>query len=160
MPRITPCLWFGGAASEAAEFYTSIFPNSKISAITRHDAIAAQAAGMPEGSVLTVEFELDGERFIAINGRPIFQFTEALSLTVSCRTQAEVDHYWSHLAAQGEEGPCGWLKDRFGVSWQVVPKRLSELLAHSDAQVASAAMAAMLKMKKIDIAALERGAGL
>lgn len=160
MQRITPCLWFGGTAKEAAEFYTAIFPNSKILRTTCHDPIAAKAAGMPEGSVLTVVFELDGERFIALNGRPIFQFTEAVSLTVNCETQAEVDHYWSHLAAGGEEGPCGWLKDRFGLSWQVVPKRLPELLAQADPTVSSGAMAALMKMKKIDIAALERAAGL
>jgi len=159
MQRITPCLWFGGTAKEAAEFYTSIFPNSKILTTTRHDKNASKAAGMPEGSVLTVVFELDGEQFIALNGRPIFQFNEAVSLTVNCETQAEVDYYWSHLAAGGEEGPCGWLKDRFGLSWQVVPKRMPELLAQAD-PVSSSAMAALLKMKKIDIASLERAAGL
>jgi predicted 3-demethylubiquinone-9 3-methyltransferase (glyoxalase superfamily) len=160
MQRITACLWFGGNAKEAAEFYTSIFPNSGIRTTTYHDKAASEAAGMPEGSVLSVAFELDGEELIAINGRPIFQFSEAISLTVNCETQAEVDHYWSRLCDGGEEIACGWLKDRFGVTWQVVPKRLPELLADPDPKVSSGAMAAMIKMKKIDIAELERAAGL
>lgn len=160
MQRITPCLWFGGNAKEAAEYYTAIFPNSRIRATTYHDGAASRAAGMPEGSLLTVAFELDGEAFIALNGRPMFQFTQALSLTVNCETQVEVDHYWSHLARGGEEGSCGWLKDRFGVSWQVVPKRLPELLTHVDPKVSSGAMAALLAMTKIDIAALEHAAAV
>lgn len=160
MQRITPCLWFGGNAKEAAGFYTAIFPNSQIRTTTYHDKAASEAAGMPEGSVLTVAFDLDGQEFIALNGRPIFQFSEAVSLTVNCETQAEVDHYWSHLCDGGEESVCGWLKDRYGLSWQIVPKRLLELLADLDPKVSSGAMAAMLEMKKIDIAELERAAGL
>lgn len=160
LQRITPCLWFGGNAKEAAEFYTAIFPDSGIRTITYHGKAAAEAAGMSEDSVLTVVFELDGEAFIALNGRPIFQFTEAISLTVNCDSQAEVDHYWSRLAEGGEEGPCGWLKDRYGLSWQIVPKRLPELLGDPDPEVSSGAMAALLQMKKIDIAVLERAAGL
>jgi len=159
MQRITPCLWFGGNAEEAVEFYTAIFENSKVIATTYHDKIASKVAGMPEGSVLTLVFELDGQEFIALNGKPIFQFTEALSLTVNCDSQAEVDHYWSRLSDGGEEGVCGWLKDRYGVSWQIVPKRLSKLLTDPDPKVSSGAMAALMQMKKIDIAKLERTAG-
>lgn len=160
MQRITPCLWFGGNAEEAVEFYTAIFPNSRIRTTTHYNKASSEASGMPEGSVLTVAFELDGEEFIALNGTPIFQFTEAISLTVNCESQAEVDHYWSRLTDGGEEIACGWLKDRYGLSWQIVPKRLPELLADPDPKVSSGAMAAMLKMKKIDIAELERAAGL
>lgn len=160
MRRISPCLWFGGNANEAAEFYTAIFPNSRIRTTTRYDKASSDASGMPEGSVLTVVFELDGEEFVALNGKPLFRFTEALSLTVNCETQAEVDHYWDTLGEGGEEIACGWLKDRYGLFWQIVPKRLPELLADPDPKVSSGAMAALLQMKKIDIAALERGAGL
>lgn len=160
MQRITPCLWFGGCAEEAVAFYTAIFPDSKIRTTTRYDKASSQAAGMPEGSVLTVAFELEGQAFLAINGQPNFQFTEAFSLIVNCVTQAEVDHYWSRLSEGGEEGPCGWLKDRYGLSWQIVPKRLPELLSDPDPKVSSGATAALMQMKKIDIAALERAAGL
>lgn len=160
MQRITPCMWFGGQAEEAVAFYAAIFPASKIRATTYYDKSSSEVSGMPRGSVLTVLFELDGQEFIALNGQPAFPYTEALSLTVNCDTQEEVDHYWRRLAEGGEEGVCGWLKDRYGVSWQIVPRRLPELLTHSDPQVASGAMKAMLEMKKIDIAALERGAGL
>lgn len=158
MHRITPCLWFGGCAGEAVAFYTEIFPNAKITETTYYDKASSQASGMPEGSVLTVSFELDGHQFLALNGTPEFKFTEALSLTVSCADQAEVDHFWERLSEGGEEGQCGWLKDRYGLSWQVVPRRLPELLGDPDPAVSSGAMAALLKMQKIDIAALERAA--
>ena len=160
MQRITPCLWFGGDAGEAVAFYTGIFPNSKIRDTLYYDKASSQASGMPEGSLLTATFELDGQAFMALNGPPNFQFTEALSLSVHCDSQAEVDHYWERLSDGGEEGVCGWLKDRYGLSWQIVPKRLPELLSHEDPKIAAAAMEAMLQMKKIDIAELERAAGL
>ena len=160
MQRITPCLWFGGNAEEAVAFYIEIFPDSKVRDTLYYDKASSQAAGMPEGSVLTITFELDGQAFMALNGQPDYQFTEALSLSVSCDSQAEVDHYWGRLCDGGEEIACGWLKDRYGLSWQVVPKRLPELLADPDPKVSAGAMKAMLKMKKIDIAELERAAGL
>lgn len=160
MQRITPCLWFEGQAEEAVSFYTAIFPHSKVCETTYYDDASSRASGMPEGSVLTVAFELDGQSFLALNGGSQFHFTEALSLSVNCDTQTEVDHYWSRLSEGGEEGVCGWLKDRYGLSWQIVPKRLPELLSQGDPQAASGAMAALMKMKKIDIAELERAAGL
>ena len=160
MQRITPCLWFGGDAEEAVAFYTAIFPNSKVRDTLYYDEASSQASGMPEGSVLTTTFELDGQAFMVLNGPPNFRFTEALSLSVNCDSQAEVDHYWTRLSDGGEEGVCGWLKDRYGLSWQIVPKRLPELLSHDDLKVAAAAMETLLKMKKIDIAELERAAGL
>jgi len=151
MGRIRPCLWFDTEGQEAAEFYTSVFPNSKITKITTRP-------DRPEGTVITVEFELDGERFIALNGGPQFSFSEAVSFDVSCETQEEVDAYWATLSEGGEEGPCGWVKDRFGLSWQIVPKALPRLLADPDREKAGRVMAAMMKMGKIDIAALERAA--
>ncbi len=160
MQRITPCLWFDGQAEEAVSFYTAIFPNSRVCKTTHYDDASSHASGMPEGSVLTVAFELDGQSFLALNGGPQFHFTEALSLSVNCDTQADVDHYWSRLSEGGEESVCGWLKDRYGLSWQIVPKRLPELLSQGDPKAASAAMAALMKMKKIDIAELERAAGI
>ena len=158
--RIAPCLWFDHQAEEAAEFYVGIFPNSTMGSIARYDANAAKAAGRPEGSVLTVTFELDGQEFIALNGGPVFHFTEAISLMVSCETQAEVDHFWDRLSAGGQQVECGWLKDRYGVSWQVVPTIMSTVLRdqHKDAEKAKRVMAAMLQMKKLDIATLERAA--
>ena len=154
--RITPCLWFDDRGEEAARFYTSIFPDSRIGNIARYDAESARASGRPEGSVMTVAFELDGQEFLALNGGPLFKFTEAISFVVNCRTQEEVDHFWDRLATDGEAGPCGWLKDRFGVSWQIVPKVLVEMLEDEDHEKSSRVMAAMLRMKKIDIAGLER----
>jgi predicted 3-demethylubiquinone-9 3-methyltransferase (glyoxalase superfamily) len=150
MPTITPFLWFDTEAEDAARFYTSVFPNSRITDITtRPDA---------EESVLTVEFELDGERFIALNGGPQFSFTEAVSFEVDCDTQADVDAYWATLSEGGEEGPCGWLKDRFGLSWQIVPEMLPRLLSDPDREKAQRVFAAMMKMGKIEIAELERAA--
>jgi predicted 3-demethylubiquinone-9 3-methyltransferase (glyoxalase superfamily) len=154
--RITPCLWFDGRAEEAAKFYTSIFKNSKITTVFRYGEAGREIHGQAPGTVLTVAFELDGQSFTALNGGPIFKFTEAISLQVSCRTQAEVDHYWNALAEGGDEQAqqCGWLKDKFGLSWQIVPTVLTDLMA--DSRKSERAMTAMLQMKKIDIATLER----
>jgi predicted 3-demethylubiquinone-9 3-methyltransferase (glyoxalase superfamily) len=158
--RVTPFLWFDTQAEEAVEFYTSIFRNSRVLTTARYTEEASQAAGRPAGSVMVVDFELDGQRFTALNGGPHFKFNEAISLVVHCKSQEEVDHYWSGLGDGGDERAqqCGWLKDRFGVSWQVIPDRLNELLTDRDPAKAKRAMAAMLKMKKIDLAELERAA--
>jgi predicted 3-demethylubiquinone-9 3-methyltransferase (glyoxalase superfamily) len=150
MPSISPNLWFDTQGEEAAEFYTSVFPNSKIITVTHYGEGQPREAGM----VMTVEFELDGNRFVAINGGPEFTFDEAISLEVTCADQEEVDYYWAKLSEGGEEGPCGWLKDRYGLSWQVVPVVLNELVADPDEGRAQRAMTAMLGMKKIDVAAL------
>jgi predicted 3-demethylubiquinone-9 3-methyltransferase (glyoxalase superfamily) len=152
MQKITPFLWFDTQAEEAAKFYASIFPNSRILKTARY----GEAGPGPKGSVMTIEFELDGQRMIALNGGPHFKFTEAISLSVDCRDQKEVDHYWSKLSQGGQESMCGWLKDRYGLSWQVNPAILGELFADPDAKKAKRVMEAMLKMKKIDIAALKR----
>jgi predicted 3-demethylubiquinone-9 3-methyltransferase (glyoxalase superfamily) len=154
MQTITPCLWFDTEGEDAARFYTSIFPNSKITEITRYGS----AGPRPEGTVMTVDFELDGQDFMALNGGPDFTFSEAISFQVFCETQDEVDAYWSKLAEGGAEGPCGWLKDRFGLSWQIVPKILPELLADPDAAKAQRVMQAMLGMRKIEIDELEQAA--
>ncbi len=152
--RITPNLWFDTEAEEAAEFYTSVFPNSRIVAVTRY----TDAGPRPAGMVMTVEFELDGQRFVAINGGPQFKFDEAISLQINCETQDEVDTFWSKLTEGGEEGPCGWLKDRYGVSWQIIPTVLPRLLGDPDRDKSQRVMQAMLAMKKIEIDALERAA--
>jgi predicted 3-demethylubiquinone-9 3-methyltransferase (glyoxalase superfamily) len=145
-PRITPFLWFDSNAEEAVEFYVSIFRNSR-----RLDAVAANQDGpVPKGKVLTIAFELDGQKFTALNGGPLFHFTEAISFLVRCDTQAEVDEYWSKLSAGGSESQCGWLKDKFGVSWQIVPARLAQLIKHPKA------FQAMLQMRKLDLAQLEK----
>ena len=155
MQKISPCLWFDTEGEEAAQFYTSVFPNSKIVEVTRYGS----AGPRDEGTVMTVTFELDGQRFIALNGGPDFKFNEAISLEVDCETQDEVDSYWNALTeGGGEEGPCGWLKDKYGVSWQIVPKILTELISDPDQEKAQRVMAAMLKMRKIEIAELERAA--
>ena len=154
MDKITPCLWFDGNAAEAAAFYTSLFPNSKVTSVHRSPADTPSG---PKGMVLTVDFTIDGRTFIALNGGPDFKFNEAISLSIDCDDQAEVDRYWDALIANGgEPSVCGWLKDRFGVSWQVVPRRLSEMYASSDRAAAQRAMEAMLKMVKLDVAELER----
>jgi predicted 3-demethylubiquinone-9 3-methyltransferase (glyoxalase superfamily) len=155
LQRITPCLWFDTEGEEAARFYTSIFPNSRIVGVARY----GEAGPRPAGTVMTVNFELDGQSFLALNGGPEFTFSEAISFQVSCETQEEVDEYWSRLSDGGEEGPCGWLKDRFGLSWQIVPTALPRLLADPDAETSQRVMRAMLNMKKLDIAELERAAG-
>jgi predicted 3-demethylubiquinone-9 3-methyltransferase (glyoxalase superfamily) len=154
MQKITPCLWFDTEGEEAARFYTSVFPNSRIVDVARFGA----AGPRPEGTVMTVSFELDGQKFVALNGGPEFTFSEAISFQVSCETQEEVDTFWSTLSEGGEEGPCGWLKDKFGVSWQIVPTALPELLADPDREKSDRVMRAMLNMKKIEIGALERAA--
>ena len=154
MSILTTCLWFYDQGEDAARFYTSVFPNSRIVDITRY----GEAGPREAGTVMTVEFELDGRRFVALNGGPDFTFSEAISFQVGCRTQEEVDAYWSTLSGGGEEGPCGWLKDRFGVSWQIVPNVLSELLSRSDAETSQRVMRAMLGMKKLQIAELEAAA--
>jgi predicted 3-demethylubiquinone-9 3-methyltransferase (glyoxalase superfamily) len=156
--RITPFLWFDDQAEEAVAFYTSIFDNSRIAITTRYNKESAQASGRKEGSVMTIAFELDGQSFTALNGGPHFQFSGAISLVVNCHSQEEVDHYWNHLSQGGDPDAqqCGWLKDRFGVSWQIVPTELVKLLTDSDLEKARKAMQAMLQMKKIDIEALEQ----
>jgi len=154
MPKLTPCLWFDTEGEAAAEFYTAVFPNSRITEITHYGT----AGPRPEGTVMTVSFELDGKPFIALNGGPDFSFDEAVSFEIECEDQEEVDRYWATLAEGGEEGPCGWVKDRFGLSWQVVPRRLMELVNDPDREKGQRAMAAMLGMRKIDIAELERAA--
>ena len=154
MQKITPCLWFDTEGEEAATFYTSVFPNSKIVDVARYGS----AGPRTEGTVMTVSFELDGQTFTALNGGPDFTFNEALSLEVSCRDQEEVDRLWNALSEGGEEGPCGWLKDRYGVSWQIIPEVLPELLADPDREKSQRVMAAMLTMGKIEIDALERAA--
>jgi predicted 3-demethylubiquinone-9 3-methyltransferase (glyoxalase superfamily) len=154
MNGITPCLWFDTEGEEAATFYTSVFPNSKILEVTRY----GDAGPRPAGTVMTVSFELDGQKFTALNGGPEFTFNEAVSFEVSCKDQDEVDAYWSKLSEGGEAGPCGWLKDKFGLSWQIVPIALHELVRDPDPEKAQRVMAAMLRMGKIDVAELERAA--
>jgi predicted 3-demethylubiquinone-9 3-methyltransferase (glyoxalase superfamily) len=154
MQKITPFLWFDTQAEAAAKFYVSIFKNSKIKTVTRYGA----AGPGPKGSVMTVDFELAGQDFIALNGGPHFKFTEAISLVVNCETQQEVDEFWTKLTDGGQEAACGWLKDRYGLSWQIVPTILSRLLADPDSKKSQRVMEAMLKMKKIDIAALQQAA--
>jgi predicted 3-demethylubiquinone-9 3-methyltransferase (glyoxalase superfamily) len=154
MPRITPNLWFDTQGQEAAEFYVSVFPNSAITNITHY----GEAGPRPAGTVLTVDFVLDGQEYTAINGGPEFTFDEAISFLINCADQEEVDHYWSKLSEGGEEAQCGWLKDRYGLSWQVCPVGMAELLADPDRGRAERAMRAMLGMKKIDLAALRAAA--
>ena len=155
MDKITPFLWYDGQAEEAAAFYVSVFKNSRILNVTRY----GDAAQGPKGTAMTVVFELDGRRFIGLNGGPLYTFTEAVSFAIDCQSQEEVDHFWTHLTSGGgQEGRCGWLKDRFGLSWQVVPTALGKLLSDPDPARAGRAMQAMLTMTKIDIAGLERAA--
>ena len=154
MSRITPCLWFDTEGEEAARFYTSVFPNSRIVDVARY----GEAGPREAGTVMAVKFELDGQEFVALNGGPEFTFDEAISFQIDCADQDEVDRYWTTLSEGGEEGPCGWLKDRFGLSWQVVPARLIELLSDPDEAKAQRAMAAMLELRKIDIAGIEEAA--
>jgi predicted 3-demethylubiquinone-9 3-methyltransferase (glyoxalase superfamily) len=153
MNKITPCLWFDTEGEEAATFYTSVFPNSRIVDVARYGS----AGPRPEGMVMMVTFELDGQRFLALNGGPDFTFSEAISLSIDCEDQAEVDRYWDALNANGgEPSVCGWLKDRFGLSWQVVPRRMTEMFASQDREAAERAMESMLKMTKIELATLEQ----
>jgi predicted 3-demethylubiquinone-9 3-methyltransferase (glyoxalase superfamily) len=154
MPKITPNLWFDTESEEAAEFYTGIFPNSHIVNVTHYTEGAPREAGM----VMTVEFELDGQRFVAINGGPEFKFDEAVSFEIVCKDQEEIDYYWDHLTDGGKEVQCGWLTDRFGLSWQVVPEGMDEVFSDPDKSRAERAMKAMLGMVKLDIAALRAAA--
>ncbi len=155
MPSITPFLWFDHQAEEAANFYVSVFENSRILTVARY----GEAGPGPKGSVMTVELELDGHRFIALNGGPQFKFTEAISFSVECETQEEVDEFWKKLSRGGEEGPCGWLKDKYGLSWQINPTALGKMLSDPDPQKSKRVMEAVLKMKKLDIAALKKAYG-
>jgi predicted 3-demethylubiquinone-9 3-methyltransferase (glyoxalase superfamily) len=151
MKPIVPCLWFDTDGEDAATLYTSIVPNSRITEVVRHGS----AGPREEGTVMTVAFELNGQPFLALNGGPQYTFSEAVSFQIMCETQEEVDRYWNALSEGGEEGPCGWLKDRFGVSWQIVPTRLPELLSDSDRERAQRVMSCMMKMGKLEIAELE-----
>ena len=152
--KITPHLWFENNAEEAATFYTSIFKNSKITDIIHYGESAAEVSGRPKGTVMTVIFELEGQQFMALNGGPVFKFSPAISFLVKCETQEEVDHLWEKLSKGGETEQCGWLKDKFGVSWQIVPHVLSEMLQDKDANKSERVIKAMLQMKKIDIQGL------
>jgi predicted 3-demethylubiquinone-9 3-methyltransferase (glyoxalase superfamily) len=153
MQKVTPCLWFDTQAEEAANFYTSLFPNSKILAVSRY----GEAGPRPAGMVMTVQFQLEGQEFTALNGGPDFTFNEAVSFQINCESQEEVDRYWDALCENGgQPGPCGWLKDKYGVSWQVVPTELDRLISDPDPQRSQRAMKAMLQMGKIDIAALRK----
>ena len=154
MPKVTPFLWFDTESEPAAELYTSVFPNSRILEVTRYGS----AGPREEGLAMTDSFELEGQRVVALNGGSDFKLNEAFSLSIDCDDQNEVDYYWEKLGEGGEHGPCGWLKDRFGLSWQVVPKRLPELLSDPDRETAQRVMAAMLKMGKIEVAELEQAA--
>jgi len=157
MKGFTPCLWFDSEAEEAARFYTSIFKNSKIGTITRYGDAAAAASGRPKGSVMTVSFQIDGQEFLGLNGGPAFKFSEAISLMVNCETQKEIDEYWEKLSAGGEKSHCGWLKDRYGLSWQIVPAELGEMM--KDPKGAERMMEAVLKMDKLDLKTLKEASG-
>jgi len=156
--RITPCLWFDDQAEQAATLYTSIFPGSRIVTVSRYGEAGREVHGRPPGSAMVVAFELEGQAFTALNGGPVFKFNEAISLQVSCRTQEEVDHYWEKLSHGGDEQAqqCGWLKDRYGLSWQIVPVALLEMMADPDPVKSGRVMQAMLQMKKIDIKGLRQ----
>jgi predicted 3-demethylubiquinone-9 3-methyltransferase (glyoxalase superfamily) len=158
--KITPCLWFDDKAEEAAEFYTAIFRNSKIGNISRYGEAGQEVHGKSAGTVMTVAFELDGQAFTALNGGPVFKFNEAISFQVNCETQEDVDYYWQKLSEGGDEKAqqCGWLKDQYGVSWQIVPRFLVEMLNDTDTEKSQRVMTAMLQMKKIDINELKRAA--
>jgi len=156
MQKITPCLWFDDQAEEAAKFYVSLFKNSKIGNMTGYGEEGAKVSGRPKGSIMTVTFELDGQEFLALNGGPIFKFSEAVSFVVNCETQDEVDKMWEKLSAGGEKGQCGWLKDKYGLSWQIVPTVLGEMLQDKDAKKSERVMKALLQMKKLDIQTLKQ----
>lgn len=155
MHSIYPCLWFDGNAEEAASFYTSIFKNSKMGTISRYGEDAANAAGRPVGSAMVVMFQINGQDFMGLNGGPQFKFTEAVSFVVNCETQDEVDDYWEKLSSGGRKHRCGWLYDKFGLSWQIVPTALTRLMSDPDAQKRNRVMQALLQMDKLDISALE-----
>ena len=159
MQKITPFLWFDNQAEEAVNYYVSIFPNAKILNVARYNDDGAQVSGRSRGSVMTVVFQIDGQQFIALNGGPVFTFTPAISFVVNCETQDEVDRLWDRLSAGGEQQQCGWLRDKYGVSWQIVPSVLGALLGHPDAATSQRVMHAMLQMKKLDIKGLQQAAG-
>lgn len=154
--KITPCLWFDTEAEEAAKFYVSVFKDSRIRRIAHYPNEGQEIHGKPPGSVMTVEFEIEGQKFVALNGGPHFKFNEAISFQVHCATQKEIDYFWSKLSEGGQEGPCGWLKDKFGASWQVVPAVLPDMLMDPDAQKSQRVTKAFLQMKKFDLEALQR----
>jgi predicted 3-demethylubiquinone-9 3-methyltransferase (glyoxalase superfamily) len=158
MQKITPFLWFDNQAEEAANFYASIFKNSKIGHVARYDEAGSKASGRPKGTAMTVAFQLEGQEFVALNGGPHFKFTEAVSFVVNCKTQKEVDHYWEKLSAGGDEKAqqCGWLKDKYGLSWQIVPTDLGKMLQAKDPKKSEGVMKAMLQMKKLDIKILKQ----
>lgn len=156
MQKIITHLWFNDQAEEAAKFYISLFDNSRITQVTHYPASAEEVSGKAAGSVMTVEFELAGQQYLALNGGPEFTFNEAISLLVNCESQEEIDTLWHALTDEGEEGPCGWLKDKYGLSWQITPASLSQMLQGQDSEAGNRVMTAMLAMKKIDIATLER----
>jgi predicted 3-demethylubiquinone-9 3-methyltransferase (glyoxalase superfamily) len=154
--KITPCLWFDTEAEEAANFYVSIFSNSRIGSINRYNKAGNEIHGKAAGSVMAVEFEIEGQKFVGLNGGPQFKFDEAISFQIHCKDQAEIDYYWNRLAEGGKEVQCGWLKDKFGLSWQVVPMQLFEMLSSGDVAKTERVTAAFMKMKKFDIAKLQR----
>jgi predicted 3-demethylubiquinone-9 3-methyltransferase (glyoxalase superfamily) len=154
--KLTPCLWFDTQAEEAANFYTSIFGNSQIKQVSRYGKAGQDVHGKAPGSVMMVEFEIEGQTFTALNGGPQFKFTEAISFQVSCDTQDEIDRFWEKLSVGGQEGPCGWLKDRYGLSWQIVPSALPQLISQSGGAALDRVMNAVMKMKKFDIEALKQ----
>ncbi len=151
MQRFTPCLWFDSQAEEAANFYVSIFKNSKIGSVARYGEEGAKVSGLSKGSVMTVTFELDGQEFMALNGGPVFKFSPAISFIVNCESQQEVDRMWEMLCEGGAEGQCGWLQDKYGVSWQIVPTALGEMMTDKDPKKSERVMKALLQMKKLDI---------
>jgi predicted 3-demethylubiquinone-9 3-methyltransferase (glyoxalase superfamily) len=156
MQKITPCLWFDSQAEEAAKFYVSIFKNSKIGNMTRYGEAGAEVSGRPKGSVMTVTFEMEGQEFVALNGGPHFTFSEAISLMVKCETQKEIDEMWEKLSHGGEEGPCGWLKDKYGLSWQIVSPEWNEMLQDKDVRKSERVMKAILQMTKPDIKTIKQ----
>ena len=160
MQKITPFLWFDNQAEEAVNYYLSIFKNSKILNVARYGDDSAKVSGRPKGSVMTVSFQLDGQQFVALNGGPVFSFSPAISFVVNCQTQQEVDELWEKLSAGVEQQQCGWIKDKYGVTWQIVPTALGELLSNPDAAKAQRVMQAMLQMTKLDINGLQQAAGL
>jgi len=156
MQKITPFLWFDDKAEEAVNFYVSVFKNSKIGSITRYGEEGAEVSGRPKGTVMTVAFQLDGQEFVALNGGPHFKFSEAISFVVNCKTQEEVDEFWEKLSEGGEKSRCGWLKDKYGLSWQIVPTVLVEMLQDKDPEKSKRVMEAMLQMDKIDIKTIKQ----
>jgi len=159
MQMITPCLWFNDQAEEAMRFYVSIFENSKVGRVTRYGEAGAKVSGRPKGSVMTATFEIGGQEFMALNGGPHFTLSEAVSFIVKCDTQKEIDTFWEKLSEGGEKGVCGWLKDKFGLSWQIVPTMLSDMMQDKDADKTNRVMQAILQMKKLDIARLQEAYG-